>query len=107
MNNIKVYKLVDGSFVVGSENEDAGIIEDAIEVIIQPSPTGLSIALSPYMFPFNQEMTGMTVDLCNVLGEVDADENMTAQYTKVTTGIEVVQSLPAGSSKGGLKLVHP
>lgn len=103
MNDVKVFKLVDGSFVVGKEGEEE--IIDAIEVVIQPSATGLSVAFAPYMFPFNKELTGIHIDLCDVLCSLPADEQMLAQYTQATTGITITSQMPPKGS--GLSLVKP
>jgi hypothetical protein len=103
MEDIKVFELVTGRFVIGKEGEES--IEDAIEVMIQENERGIGCGFSPYMFPFNRSMTGMFIDLCNVMCAVPADEQLIAQYIQATTGIIVTNQMPPKGT--GLKLVSP
>ena len=99
---VKIFKLVDGSLVIGLEGETE--ILDVVEVYVHPTERGLSINLSPFMYPFNQSMTGKNLPLTKTISSCVADDQLRAEYTKATTGIVVAQSMPSGSN---LKLVTP
>lgn len=93
-NEIKIFKLVDGSFTVGKVDRNEEFIEDVIDIAIRATETGgITASIMPCMFPFNNEMTGISMKFSRVMCWVDCPKDIENQYIQATTGIIPSQNL--------------
>lgn len=94
MENVKICKLVDGSFVIGKISKDGELLK-AVEVMIGPGRTGgMVINLVPLMYPINMQIDhDLVIGKSKILIEKDADDEMISNYIEVTTGIITPKSI--------------
>lgn len=94
MANIKLCKLVDGSTVIGTLTKDK--LNDAVDVIIQQTPDGMKIGFMPILFPFNEKIDGVHIDLSKILVPIDAPTNLREEYEKQMnpSGLVLASSIP-------------
>lgn len=102
---IKIFKMVNGDFVIGKLSADEWII-DAVQLTIQPNgSSGIGIGLMPMMFPFDSEMTGHHIKCNKSMLEMNAPSEVESQYITATTGILTANKLPDDIKKSGLTLI--
>lgn len=94
MNNIFIFKLVDGSFIVGKLNKDDEIVE-ALEIMIMPSQMGqMNMAMVPLMYPFNNKIENdIIIDKNKILLSMEANEDIISKYIEATVGIVSPKSI--------------
>lgn len=89
MDNIKLCKLVDGTFAVGKLTEDDFLV-DAVEMLVIPNnmTNSVGIAMVPLMYPMNPDIsTNIVISSNKILMYINANEDIVAKYREVTTGI--------------------
>ncbi len=94
MNDIKIFKLVDGTFIIGKLNKDEKI-EDGIEMMMVPGQMSqMSMAMVPLMYPFNQHIENdILIDSNKVIMNMDAPDDIISKYIEATTGIVSAKSI--------------
>ncbi len=97
MADIKLAKTVSGEIIIGINDEDNKRIKDVAVVQIMPSPSGnLSIALLPYGFPFEDEISGF-ISKEHLIYEIKTiPEELINKYTEAKSNIKIAQNVPDG-----------
>lgn len=96
MSNIRLAKTLSGEIIIGEDSNGSGIKNVAI-VQMMPSPTGnLSIALLPYGFPFEDEISGYVSNQHLIYEISKIPEELKNKYTEAKSNIKIAQSTPEG-----------
>jgi hypothetical protein len=86
MTEIVLAKLVTGEFVVGTFYTDERLVlEDTYTVNLAPGEKGFSVALYPYMAPF--ERYGSDIDSKHIICKFPASKELEAEYIRVKSGL--------------------
>lgn len=105
--NIVFAKLVSGETIIGTKDEQAGVIKDLVLVQAMPTHTGaLQIAIVPYGFPFEDEVRG-SVAASHVIYEYkDVPADLANKYIETKSNIKIAGNLNGlgGTSDSGLIL---
>ena len=95
---VKVFRLVNGEDVIAKIVGESGspreyILENPMQVMITPTPTGYGISVGPWLPPYTKQSKTITIAGIHVLAELDADPEMENAYNSKTGGIVTA---PAG-----------
>lgn len=98
MSNIRLVKLVSGDFIVGLNDEDKkGIKNAGILQFVPGDAGGMSVALIPVGFPFENEFCGF-ISNDNVIYEIEnVPEDLQAKYTEATSNIKLISNTGNGN----------
>ncbi len=101
MATIRLVKLISGDFVIGLQDEEKNGIKNIGALQFMPAETGgMSMALIPYGFPFEEEFKGFISD-DKILYEIEkVPEDLQNKYTEATSDIKLI----SGSNNGNIIL---
>lgn len=101
MAKIRLVKLISGDFVIGVDEEEKKGIKNIGSLQFVPAENGgMSAALIPYGFPFEDEFKGF-VGNDKVLYEIEkVPEDLQNKYTEATSDIKLI----SGSNNGNIIL---
>lgn len=101
MAKIRLVKLISGDFVIGIDEEEKKGISNIGSLQFVPAENGgMSVALIPYGFPFEDEFKGFVAD-DKILYEVEkVPEDLQNKYTEATSNIKLI----SGSNNGNIIL---
>lgn len=98
MAEIRLGKLVSGDFVIGVNDNDKKGIKDVGLLQFVPAETGgMSVALIPFGFPFENEFKGFIAD-DKIIFEIEkVPEDLQNKYTEATSNIKLLSSSNNGN----------
>lgn len=101
MAEIRLGKLVSGDFVIGvNDSDEKGIKNVGLLQFVPAETGGMSVALIPFGFPFENEFTGFIAN-DNIIFEIEkVPEDLQNKYTEATSNIKLL----SGSSNGNIIL---
>lgn len=95
---IKLYRLVDGTQVVGKEEKH--YIKDVLQVTMTQKydqsnqPSGIEIGLVPLLFPFQEEHKGTDIDKAFSISSIDCPNAILNIYLQATSNATQNIQLP-------------
>jgi len=92
MEDLKLFKLVDGSFVVGSQNFSQ--INNTLKVNIMEDDEGFGITLTSLLYPFEENRQGCTISTGHVIVSMDCPADLKDVYNQEYSGIIPATQLP-------------
>lgn len=94
MSDIKLCKLVDGSTVIGELTKDK--LNDAVDVITQSTPEGVKIGFMPILFPFNDKIEGVHIELAKLMVILPCPDNLREEYIRQMnpSGLVLASTIP-------------
>ena len=97
MQNIKLVKLVSGETILA--NHEDGLYKDPVIVQTIPSPSGaIQLALLPYGFPFEQEISGSIDEKHALYSYEQMPEELKNKYVEAKSNIKIASGPLGGSS---------
>ncbi len=98
---IRLVKLISGDFVIGIDDEENKGVKNIGSLQFVPGEAGgMSVALIPYGFPFEEEFKGF-ISNEKVLYEIEkVPEDLQNKYTEATSDIKLI----SGSNNGNIIL---
>ncbi len=101
MAKIRLVKIINGDFVIGVDDEENKSIKNIGSLQFVPGETGgMSVALIPYGFPFEEKFKG-SISNDKVLYEIETvPEDLQNKYTEATSDIKLI----SGSNNGNIIL---
>ena len=98
MAKIRLAKLISGDFIVGVDDEEKKGIKNIGSLQFVPAETGgMSVALIPYGFPFEDEFKGF-IENDKILYEAEkVPEDLQNKYTEATSDIKLISSANKGN----------
>ena len=91
MAEIRLGKLVSGDFVIGVNDEEKKGIKNIGSLQFVPAENGgMSVALIPFGFPFENEFTGF-ISNDKIIYEIEkVPEDLQNKYTEATSNIKLI-----------------
>lgn len=98
MSEIRLCKLTSGDFVIGvNDKEKEGIKNIGILQFVPAETGGMSVALIPFGFPFENEFSGF-ISNDKVMYEIEkVPEDLQNKYTEATSDIKIVSNTGGGN----------
>lgn len=98
MSNIRLAKIISGDFIVGIDDEDKKGIKNVGILQFVPTETGgMSVALLPMGFPFENDFGGF-ISNDKILYEVEkVPEDLQNKYTEATSNIKLISNNNGGN----------
>lgn len=91
MANIRLAKLISGDFVVGMDDAENKGIKNVGALQFVPAETGgMSVALIPFGFPFENEFEGFIGNDKIIYEVLKVPEDLQNKYTEATSSIQLI-----------------
>ena len=91
MADLKIFRLVDGSLIVGYQN--FSVIEKALKLEFIADEHGVSYLLASLLFPFEEKSEPRNISAGHVVTSMDCPKGVRNTYIQETTGIIPVTTL--------------